>query len=389
MTNKLKELSAAWVTPVLGVEGKLLYFGPLLNTLSTHFSDFQVYTNEFTGDKAQARFPIITCGSFKRLYSNERKSQQQTGTYTSGFAIASPQIISRILKDKPDLLIINEFGLVSLYAFLAKLLLRKTRVVCIVETRPRMTEKPLLRVLRKLLRKTLARLANSFLTNNDEGKKYIMDMGIPESRIIARPYLVSSPGENTATSHKPRQLNDKVTFLSVGQLVKRKGIQNALRACEILAKSYPQQFLYRIVGDGPYRSELENITKTLGITEYVEFLGRKPYEELIEYYSSADAFVFPTLSDYRALSPFEALSHSLPIIASREDGGITETVEEGKNGFSFDPNSPPDIAYKMSHLLEHRGDIDRFSAHSRLLASRYTLENALDALDEAALKALE
>ena len=94
-------------------------------------------------------------------------------------------------------------------------------------------------------------------------------------------------------------------------------------------------------------------------------------------------FLFPTLADYRSLVPFEALSSGLPILASVYDGGISETVRQGENGFAFDPRNSEQLAGYMSEFIERPDLIASFSAKSLDLAKRYTLPRAVATLLKA------
>jgi glycosyltransferase involved in cell wall biosynthesis len=143
-----------------------------------------------------------------------------------------------------------------------------------------------------------------------------------------------------------------------------------------------------IVGDGPDRIALEQFAASHGIAQLTRFRGLVPYSDLPALYRAAHVFVFPTLSDYRALTPFEALSSGLPIIASKNDGGVAETVDEGRNGFSFDPQYPAELAAHMEYFIRNPDRITAFSLRSIEMARRYTLDAAVIALKTAASAAL-
>lgn len=385
----LDTLSCAWVTPVLGVDGKLLYFGPLLRAFGGGFRKFRVVTAEFRGDPAEAGFPIEISGRFRRLYDNERATSRQVDSYQTGFSLTGPAVFRHLRRRPVDLLVINEFSLFAFFAALARFG-RKTRILWVVETRPRLTASAPLRVARRGFRRLLTCFADAFLTNNREGLAYLTDeLGVDPARIVASPYLVS----NVAGSEAPPTLRraapgEPVRFLFVGQLLRRKGLQVAIEAARLVKARNPKPFVLEIVGDGPYRAELEAQVATAQVGDRVSFLGRQPYESLPAIYGAAHVFVFPTLADYRALTPFEALSSGLPIVASREDGGVAETVDEGQNGFSFDPARPEELARHLEHFLEHPGAVEAFSRRSAVMARAYTLDAALATLRQAAGAAL-
>src|SRR5262245_55323073 len=88
--------------------------------------------------------------------------------------------------------------------------------------------------------------------------------------------------------------NPEPVLLSVGRLVEQKGLDRLLRACAVLAQQ-GYRFRCDIIGDGPLRSDLEQLTDALGLHERVHFHGRLFQERLIEHYAAADLFVLPCI----------------------------------------------------------------------------------------------
>ena len=102
----------------------------------------------------------------------------------------------------------------------------------------------------------------------------------------------------------------------------------------------------KIVGAGPYRKVLENMTKTKNI----EFLGRLKDEELKEVYSKCRAYIFPGKEDF-GISPVEAQASGRPVIAYA-DGGALETVIEGVTGLFFKENSKDSLIDTIKYFLK-------------------------------------
>jgi glycosyltransferase involved in cell wall biosynthesis len=373
------------VTPVLGVDGNLLYTEPLMNAFADKFKKLRVFTGEFGGNDAS--FEVERCSSL-RLYRNERKMQHGRTSYGPGLRVATPAVIGKLAAYQPDLLILAEYSIFSLYGMLySHLWRRKTRTLLVMEAEPRFPSFLVLGMIKLLFRRLLVKGADAVLTNNVDGRRYLREvLHVPDRRIISEPYLVSDVSAPGATIH-PRAREHTgsrpVRFLYVGQLIPRKGLQQALAGCARLLPKYAGRFVYEIVGDGPCRAQLEDQARSLGLDRHIVFHGRQRYEELSRFYAEADVMLFPTLADYRSLVPFEALSSGLPMLASVHDGGISETVHEGENGFAFDPHDPEQLADRMSRFLDNPGLIGPFSARSQEMAKGYTLPRAVDTLLKA------
>ena len=387
-TKALNHITCAWVTPVLGVAGNLLYYKPLLLEFSKLFREFRILTCEFKADPSSVDLDITICGKFIRLYKDERYKQTNKSGYTGGFSLSSPKVISELLKYKPDLIIINELSIYSLYAIVASFFIRNCSVLCIVECAPRHGGGTIVATLRKLLRKLIARHSDYFLTNNSLGKDYLTkSLDIPSNKVLAKPYLVSNThswkSNNTHTNTKQH-----LKCLFVGQIIKRKGLHLALESISRLPRRYLNRITFNIVGDGPYKPKLENICKEKNIHQHVIFHGKVDYEDLSIFYSEADIYIFPTLGDYRALSPFEALSSGVAIVASIHDGGIYETVENGRNGYSFDPYNIDELTSILIKLIDSPENVDKFKRKSKTMAEAYTLSEAVSTLSAASTKAI-
>ena len=377
-----REAKAAWVTPMLGRNGNLLYMGPLLKGLSMAYRQFHVFTVEFGGDTRSAGFDITSMGFIKRINQDVTRDGVPTA-----IPLISPAILTKLYRYKPDLLILNEFSMLTIYCMLLSLVLRRTKILLIVENRPIITASSLSRGIRKNLRRLIARNADAVLTNNDYGKSYLIEeLGVEESRIICRPYLISdmsqyiSTVEGGETRHKVHDKNEPIRFLYVGRLIQSKGLHHALQAFNHLKNRYSGKFLFDIVGDGPYRSILDTQVQQLGLQEHVYFHGQQPYQSLADLYRGADVFLFPTLMDYRSLVCFEAMSAGLPILASIHDGGAVETVKEGENGYTFDPLDHRNLAELMSRFIEHPEQIGQFSSKSKVMSEVYTLPRAVESV---------
>lgn len=367
-----------------------MYMGPLLREFSQRCAQFRVFTAEFGGDSDLAGFDISNCGPINRL---------QLGSAQAGYPhivqIISPRILKYLFQYGPDLVILNEFGFLTLYASLAKLVRWKIKILLIVENRPLTLGNGLSAAVRRALRQVIARIPDAFLTNNKDGRVYLTDeLHIELSKIVAKPYLVSDmsslirEGLHGIRKGKTHTSNRRVGFLFVGELIERKGLQFALRACAMLLPKYANEFSFDIVGDGPYRETLEALASHLGLENNVCFHGRQPYESLINFYNESDVFLFPTLADYRALAPFEALTFGMPLLASIRDGGVEETIREGKNGYAFDPREVRNLSRLMARFIEDEGLIAKFSMESLEIGCAYTLPRAIEALVAASDLAL-
>ena len=86
-----------------------------------------------------------------------------------------------------------------------------------------------------------------------------------------------------------------------------------------------------IVGNGPYRADLEKHIAALGIRDRVTFTGYLRGEDVAAAYSASDAFFFASLSETQGLVIAEAMASGLPVVAV-EDLAVGDAVTDGVNG---------------------------------------------------------
>jgi glycosyltransferase involved in cell wall biosynthesis len=136
-------------------------------------------------------------------------------------------------------------------------------------------------------------------------------------------------------------------LIFVGGLVPRKACDLALRAAAPLLRSGLATFT--VVGDGPERNRLEQLTKSLGIEKDVHFCGWLSHAEGLKQLRSADVFVFPSLRDNGAGVVFEALgTGAVPIVV--DFGGPGDIVHPGV-GYKVPMTNEDDIVAQIEKIL--------------------------------------
>ncbi|MGZ8528280.1 MAG: glycosyltransferase, partial [Candidatus Limnocylindrales bacterium] len=146
----------------------------------------------------------------------------------------------------------------------------------------------------------------------------------------------------------------RLAILAIGTLHEVKGQTHLVEACRLLAAA-AVPFTCRFVGEGPDRAALERQVAEAGLTDRVEFLGRKTRAEIAGLISSSDVLVaasVPTRSGKREGIPvvlMEAMSAGLPVVASALSG-IPELVIDGSSGLTVPPGDAPAIAAALRRL---------------------------------------
>jgi glycosyltransferase involved in cell wall biosynthesis len=149
-------------------------------------------------------------------------------------------------------------------------------------------------------------------------------------------------------------------LLFVGRLVDKKGCRDLLEALTLLPPALQNQATLWIIGDGDQKSQLEQITKDLGLAQKVRFWGTVSNQHLPQFYAAADLFVAPSVeaesgdTEGQGVVILEAFAGRACVLTTRV-GGIDAVVRDNVTGVLVPPNRPRDLAQAMEILLN---DVD-------------------------------
>lgn len=276
-------------------------------------------------------------------YENELIFDVQTrsfNNYSEGRIIPFPfGLLRRIRKVRPDVLITEGFfqwtPLVVLYGFLFRV------PVFMGYERTLHTERNSGK-LRKWHRQFTDWFIKGYLVNGSETKKYLLSIGVKESKIHIGGMSADSEGlrkgiaslsEEEKQAFKAKfQKVDGLVYLFSGRVEELKGTPHLLAAWEQHVKKHVNDVIV-LIGMGDKYDELK---KKYESEKSIYLEGRVEYQNVYKYYAIADVFILPTLQDNWSLVIPEAMSCGLPVATSIYNGCHSELIHEGDNGTTFD-----------------------------------------------------
>lgn len=186
-----------------------------------------------------------------------------------------------------------------------------------------------------------------------------------KSRTIVLPNAVETYAENP---HRKKQAEEgKFKVLYAGRLVKIKGVHILIEAFKGISSADAE---LTIVGEGYFEREL----KMLAADDHrISFLGKIPWTELNYRYQNSDVTVVPSIY-YEILGNvvIESMSCGTPVIASRI-GGITELIEDGRNGYLVESGDVRGLKAALEQLLAKRSLLERLGEEAFLSAKKYDI----------------
>lgn len=195
-------------------------------------------------------------------------------------------------------------------------------------------------------------IADRIIIHSQHSLECLLRQGVPSSKCIVVP-----PAFTPAVEAGPRRHPGSRPFrvLFVGHHCLSKGFHVFASAARLAGKN----FEFISVGRSSLRKNYAE-----SISDVVQMLGHLSQSEVYEQMKSADAFVFPTLSDGFGIVQLEAMSTGLPVIVTPPCGTV---VRDGIEGYVVPPRDPRAIVEALDRI---RLDEELYAEMSKAAASR-------------------
>jgi len=149
------------------------------------------------------------------------------------------------------------------------------------------------------------------------------------------------------------QTKDKITLLSLGRLVKRKGVDMVLQALAGLDEATKSKICYLVAGTGEADSYLKGLAASLQVNAI--FTGEISDAEKWSFLDLCDIFIMPSRminGDFEGFGIvyLEANLYGKPVIAGRS-GGVSDAVISQENGLLVDPENIAEITEAIKLLV--------------------------------------
>lgn len=190
--------------------------------------------------------------------------------------------------------------------------------------------------------------------------------------------VAAAPPESVA--HLPGLDRPEPFFLASNRFIERKNLTRLLDAYRAYRSDPSTGEPWRLVmlGDGAMRGELE-----ARAPEGVVFAGFRQIDEIPAYYARAGCFIHPCLIDTWALVVNEAMACGLPVLVSTGAGCHVDLVQDGQNGYTFNPLDTGRMTQLMHQVSEDAVWRRTASAASRTMIAAWDLDRFATGLAQA------
>ncbi len=250
---------------------------------------------------------------------------------------------------------------------------------------------------RELVKRGIVARFSAGLVGGQRHVDYLSSLGMPSERIFTGYDVVDNAHFGIGAGRARRQaatcrielgLPERY-FLASARFVEKKNLHRLIAAfAAYRAVAGSEAWNLVLLGDGNLRPHIEQQINHLGLGNAITMPGFKQYAELPAYYGLASAFVHASTSEQWGLVVNEAMASGLPVIVSNRCGCTPELVEDGENGFVFDPFDIGALAGMMSHVASPECDRVSMGEKSRKIVERWTPESFAQGLISAIQVAL-
>ncbi len=206
-------------------------------------------------------------------------------------------------------------------------------------------------------------------------KRKILQLGIPEDKVVVLPNGANykkfdpariRPEEQKTVARKYGIDTERFILGFVGSLRKWHGLDFLFEVFADMAPNYPEMQLV-VVGDGPIREELRELTRKLGIEQRVTFTGNVVHDEMPVVVSLFQVAVLP--AEYRNhASPMKILEYMAmeKVVVAPDMENIRNIIDPGQNGVLFQPNSHDDLKAKIEMIYRDYPTYQKLGKNARL-----------------------
>lgn len=213
---------------------------------------------------------------------------------------------------------------------------------------------------REGIKRFIISLSDGAIVGGLRSADYMQRLGMPAPCIFDGADVVDNDyfASEVETCRSNLQRSRQKVFLFVGRFINQKNLLLAMQSFSKYQRQVGQTaWKWLLVGDGPLMPQLLQNVRGKGVQDYIDLPGFVQIGDLPKYYAQADAVWLPSISETWGLVINEAMACGLPVLVSRHAGCSDDFVQNGVNGWTFDPLSVDAMAeslLRMHNLSEEQ-----------------------------------
>lgn len=269
------------------------------------------------------------------------------------------ELYQDVKKNKPKLLLVSG-RMDKGYLYVAKKFNNKILRVCLFDT---IYRNDILNLVKKLFSKYLYKQYFDIMWGVGKlQKKFALEIGYKPESIRNGFYVADKKFFNNTFT--PNFHTNNYNFLFIGRLVKEKNVINFAQAIENINNKTNSSHKLGVIGEGYLKPSIINFL-------CIDYLGSKTQDEIIKISKDYQAFCLPSVYEPWGVVLHEMAAIGMPILSSNQCGSAHDLIEDGKNGFKFNPHSIKSIENSLTQFISLTvNEKIKFSNRSREISKK-------------------
>jgi colanic acid/amylovoran biosynthesis glycosyltransferase len=208
--------------------------------------------------------------------------------------------------------------------------------------------------------------------HTDYAHQHLLRLGCPE-RLLRR-LACGIDLQEFGFRSRSKPVHGRTQLLTVGRLVKKKGIEFAINAvCELVARGH--KLSYEIIGDGPLRASLTSLIQQRGAEDYITLSGARDTNYVRRRMQDSDLFMLASVTaadgdtEGAPVSLLEAQACGMPVISTLH-AGIPEIVDDNVAGLLVPERDTSALRDALAYLLDNDGLWSAMGSSGRAFVER-------------------
>jgi glycosyltransferase involved in cell wall biosynthesis len=202
--------------------------------------------------------------------------------------------------------------------------------------------------------------------------------GVRLSQFVEYKKADSNPVNNLLLDPK------KLKFIYIGRLDEEKRVDVLIHA---MKKVRNPDIRLLLAGGGSKEKNLRELVDSLNLQDRVIFLGNVSRLQVNDILHTCDVFIMPGDGESLSIATLEAMACGLPVIAA-DSMALPELVQNGKNGYLFQPGNANDLAEKIELMASMERNWPAMSAHSYKVVQNHQLNLTIERYERLYLQVI-
>jgi glycosyltransferase involved in cell wall biosynthesis len=269
-------------------------------------------------------------------------------------------LLNRVAFHNPKLIYLNGYYDASYWAVIIYAKLRNIKIIIDSES----TEASRERVWwKEKLKNIIIPRLDGYLCLGTKATEYIIKLGVKKEKILSTRNIGIANDKVAQLYRKGFLSRDSVkkllnlstyNFIYAGRFSPIKNLLMLVEAFAEATEKFDNQHHWGLIlsGDGSEKEALISLVSSKNIAG-ITFIPSCEWHEVPARYALADVAILPSLFEPFGFLVNEALVYGMPIIVSNRCGSAFDLVQEGENGYTFDPTKKEELVEKMGKMMNN------------------------------------